>query len=145
MEIDDDFIFTEYHDSRKEGMPFEYFYRTRHIKIPERKFWILYERWRKESGIPLMIPTSIQYMEWMLDHFNADPHERDRARNISLSIQGISLNFTELVIASTIIVLVMGVLREVMAVSGLSLDPISRCKNRIGEIRPVMVEVRHEG
>ena len=134
MEIDDNYIFSEYHNSRKEGMPFEYFYNQHHISISKKKFWIQYDRWRKNNQLPLIIPKSIEYLDWLLNNTITTNEQKEKSRNLCLIIQDYRMNFTELVIASSIYILVKGGAKEIMRISGLSQDPISRCKGRISEI-----------
>lgn len=145
MKVDDNYIFQEYHSQRTKGTPFEYFYRSHHIIVSEKRFWTGYERWRKENNILPVIPTYWNYLSWLLDHFNSGEEERYICKKISLSLADIKLNFTELVIATSIFSFSQGYIRsfpgiirkDVLEAVGLSQETISRCRTEIFSKFPV--------
>jgi hypothetical protein len=132
--IEDDYIYSEYHKCRSTGMPLEFFYKQHHILTPIKKFWVGYGKWRRTNNISLVVPTSLQYMQFLLKYFNKTESEIIQAKRLLLAIQGIRIGFAELVIASAIMVEIGLNINEVMKVSGLTMDPIYKCRKKISEI-----------
>lgn len=133
MKVDDNAIFREYYDLKQHsGIPFIFFFHSRHLVGSPRKFYLKYRSWLLTNDLEDIYHSSWDYLLWIMNHFSATGEEREMCKRVHSGIGNTKLPFSELCVAASIFTISSG--QQVSAVVqavGLSSDPVARCRSAI--------------
>lgn len=129
MKINDEKLFRHYYDVRKEEhINIQQFIEDYFLQITPKTFLRKYREWLQMNNLEYIYWSVEEYINWYTKHFQISQIVKDRCYNYYNKLKSLSINFSNLTLATAIFFINSGVdQEEIKELAGISLNTINQC------------------